>query len=94
MPRSNNNSFAMLERDVNNMREVFGRCGARPARHGVREGDLEDLRIRRFGAGFTLTGRFARETGAADVDAVLQQIEEERLEAEARQRRRELAEAR
>jgi RIO kinase 1 len=91
---SNNNSFAMLERDVNNMREVFGRAApdlleteyAREIWKIYESGELTP--------DCALTGRFARETGAADVDAVLQQIEEERLEAAARQRRRELAEAR
>jgi hypothetical protein len=38
-----------------------------------------------------LTGRFERDSAAADVDAVLTQIEDERREAEARQRRREEA---
>ena len=40
-----------------------------------------------------LTGRFAHDPAAADVDAVLTQIEDERREAEARQRRREAADA-
>jgi hypothetical protein len=35
-----------------------------------------------------LTGRFARDTSAPDVAAVLTQIEDERREAEERQRRR------
>ncbi|HEY4969478.1 MAG TPA: hypothetical protein VII35_06200 [Steroidobacteraceae bacterium] len=38
-------------------------------------------------------GRFARDPAAADVDGVLTQIEDERREAEARQRRREAADA-
>jgi hypothetical protein len=40
-----------------------------------------------------LTGRFARDTSAPDVDAVLAQIEDERREAEERQRRREQMDA-
>jgi RIO kinase 1 len=40
-----------------------------------------------------LTGRFVADSTAPDVDAVLDQIEEERREAEARQRRREAADA-
>jgi hypothetical protein len=40
-----------------------------------------------------LTGRCAPDASAPDVDAVLRQIEEERLEAEARRRRREEVDA-
>jgi hypothetical protein len=38
-----------------------------------------------------LTGIFARDATPADVDAVLDEIEQERLEEQARQRRREQA---
>jgi RIO kinase 1 len=37
-----------------------------------------------------LTGRYARDTSAPDVDAVIAQIEDERREAELRQWRRDL----
>jgi hypothetical protein len=40
-----------------------------------------------------LTGRFERDSTAPDVDAVLSQIEDERREAEARERRRVQADA-
>jgi hypothetical protein len=40
-----------------------------------------------------LTGRFAHDPTAPDVNAVLNQIEDERREAEARERRREQADA-
>jgi hypothetical protein len=40
-----------------------------------------------------LTGRFAADSAAPDVNAVLSQIEDERREAEARQRRRQEADA-
>lgn len=89
----NNNAFAMLERDVNNMRASFGRAApdlleteyAREIWNLYEAGDLTPESA--------LTGRFAREHAAADVDAVLEQIESERLEAEARQRRRAQADA-
>jgi RIO kinase 1 len=89
----NNNSFAMLERDVNNMREAFGRSSselqeteyAREIWRLYESGDLTPETV--------LTGHFERDTSAPDVDAVLVQIEEERLEAEARQRRRDSVEA-
>jgi RIO kinase 1 len=91
---SNNNSFAMLERDVDNMREAFGRAAselleteyAREIWKLYESGELTPEVV--------LTGRFERDTSAPDVDAVLVQIEEERLEAEARQRRRDPADAR
>ena len=89
----NNNAFAMLERDVNNMRASFGRAApdlleteyAREIWNLYEAGDLTPESA--------LTGRFAREHAAADVDAVLEQIESERLEAEARRRRRAQADA-
>ncbi len=89
----NNNAFAMLERDVNNMGASFGRSApnlleteyAREIWNLYEAGDLTPESA--------LTGRFAREHAAADVDAVLEQIESERLEAEARQRRRAQADA-
>jgi RIO kinase 1 len=89
----NNNSFAMLERDVNNMREAFGRAAselldtqyAREIWKIYESGDLTPDSV--------LTGRFDRDTSAPDVGGVLRQIDEERLEAEARQRRRDSAEA-
>ena len=89
----NNNAFAMLERDVNNMRASFGRAApelletqfARELWKLYEAGELQPESM--------LTGRFAHDPAAADVDAVLTQIEDERREAEARQRRREAADA-
>ncbi len=90
---SNNNAFAMLERDVNNMRSTFGRAAP----------ELLDTQYaheiwKLYEAGelmpdSVLTGIFTRDSRSADVDAVLDQIEEERREAEARQRRRDEADA-
>ncbi len=86
----NNNAFAMLERDVDNMRASFGRYApelleteyAREIWKLYEAGDLTPET--------RLTGRFVRDQTAPDVAAVLDQIEEERREAEARiQRRRE-----
>ncbi len=89
----NNNAFAMLERDVNNMRTAFGRAAAE-----LLETEYAREIWRLYEAGeltpeSVLTGRCARDSSAADVDAVLLQIEEERLEAEARRRRRMQADA-
>jgi RIO kinase 1 len=84
----NNNAFAMLERDVDNMRSSFGRSApelletqyAREIWALYEAGELTPESV--------LTGRFARDTSAPDVAAVLTQIEDERREAEERQRRR------
>jgi RIO kinase 1 len=90
---SNNNAFAMLERDVNNMRASFGR-----ALPELLETEYAREMWKLYEAGeltpqSALTGRFARDPTAADVDAVLNQIEDERREALLRQRRREQADA-
>jgi RIO kinase 1 len=89
----NNNAFAMLERDVNNMRATFGRTlpelleteYAREIWQLYESGELTPDSL--------LTGRFARDPTPADVKAVLDQIEDERREAELRQQRREQADA-
>jgi len=89
----NNNAFAMLERDVNNMRATFGRAApellkteyAREIWALYEAGELTPATV--------LTGRFARDPTAADVGAVLNHIEVERREALERQRRRDEAEA-
>ncbi len=89
----NNNAFAMLERDVNNMRATFGAAApelltteyAREIWALYEEGELAPDTV--------LSGRMARPTAAADVEAVLEQIEEERLAAQERQRRRDEAAA-
>lgn len=89
----NNNAFAMLERDVNNMRATFGRLApelleTQYAREIWKLYEAGELRPDSL-----LTGRFTQDAAAPDVDAVLDQIAEERREAEARQRRREAADA-
>jgi RIO kinase 1 len=87
----NNNAFRMLERDVNNMRETFGRSAP----------ELLDTHYaheiwKLYSAGelqpeSPLTGQFEFDETAADVEGVLAHIEDERREAEERARR--LAEA-
>ncbi len=87
----NNNAFSMLERDINNMRATFGRAApellateyAREIWHLYEAGELKPDSV--------LTGLHARDSTAADVDGVLDHIEEERREAEARQLRRDAA---
>jgi RIO kinase 1 len=84
----NNNAFAMLERDVDNMRSSFGRSApelleteyAREIWALYESGELTPESV--------LTGRFAPDTSEPDVAALLIQIEDERREAEERQLRR------
>ncbi len=84
----NNNAFAMFERDVNNMRTTFARAAPElAATEYAREiwalYEANELTPER-----PLTGQFVDDAGPADVAAVLAQIEDERLEAEARARYR------
>jgi RIO kinase 1 len=83
----NNGAFAMLERDVNNIRGTLGRFApelletefAREMWALFEQGELK--------ADSALTGKFARDETAADADSVLLIIEDAREEA----MRRELA---
>ncbi|MGA2841861.1 MAG: PA4780 family RIO1-like protein kinase [Steroidobacteraceae bacterium] len=90
---SNNNAFAMLERDVNNMREAFGRTVPELLETEYAREIWKLYEASELTPDSVLTGRFTRDSSAPDVNAVLHQIEEERLEAEARRRRRDEADA-
>jgi RIO kinase 1 len=84
----NNNAFAMLERDVNNMRACFGRAAPE-----LLETDYAHEIWKLYEAGeltpdSVLTGRFERDPNAADVESVLKQIDDERREAQERERRK------
>jgi RIO kinase 1 len=89
----NNNAFAMLERDVNNMRAAFGRAAPELLATEFAQEIWKLYEAGELTPQTPLTGRFDRDPTAADVGAVLDHIEEERQEAEARQRRREAADA-
>ncbi len=89
----NNNAFRILERDVNNMRATFGRAAPELLET---EYAHEIWALYEDGAltpTTPLTGRFTHDTTAADVEGVLLHIEDERFEAEERQRRREASES-
>jgi RIO kinase 1 len=90
---SNNNAFAMLERDVNNMRATFGRALPELLETEYAREIWMHYEAGTLTAESVLTGRFVRDSTAPDVGAVLTQIEDERREAELRQRRREQADA-
>lgn len=89
----NNNAFRMLARDVENITAYCARQ-APELRHTFYAHEIwklyEEAQLR---PETVLTGTFAFDPAAADVDGVLHQIEEARREAEARQRGREAAEA-
>ena len=88
---SNNNAFAMLERDVNNMRATF----AVPVPELLDSRYAHEIWALYEASELTpetvLTGRYVEDLGPADVGVVLDHIEAARLEAEARQRGRDLA---
>jgi len=88
----NNNAFRMLARDVNNLRATFGRVAPEllEAEYALEIWGL--FEAAELAPETPLTGLFTRDETAPDVDAVLDQIEEARQEAEARQRGREQAE--
>jgi RIO kinase 1 len=89
----NNNAFAMLARDVNNMRAAFGRVAPEllETQYALEIWSLYEAGELKPDS--VLTGRFVRDASTPDVDAVLTHIEDERREAEERQRRREQADA-
>jgi RIO kinase 1 len=89
----NNNAFAMLERDVNNMRATFGRAAPELLETQYAHEIWKLYQAGELTPDSSLTGRFAHDPTAPDVNAVLTQIEDERREAEARERRREQADA-
>jgi len=89
----NNNAFAMLERDVNNMRATFGRAAPELLETQYAHEIWKLYEAGELRPDSVLTGQFVQDATAPDVNAVLSQIEDERREAEARQRRREAADA-
>jgi RIO kinase 1 len=90
---SNNNAFRMLQRDVDNMRDTFGRAAPELLQTHYAHEIWKLYQGGELNSDARLTGEFAFDLSNADVEGVLEHIEEERLEAEDRQRRKELAEA-
>ena len=89
----NNNAAAMLERDVNNMRETFGRALPELLRTEYAREIWNLFEAGELTPESRLTGSVVRDTTPANVNAVLRQIDDERREAEERQRRRAEADA-
>ena len=88
---SNNNAFAMLARDVENVTVYFGRFAPalRDSRFALEIWHLYQHALLRPDT--ELTGQFESDEPGADVEAVMAQIQEARREAEIRQAGREAA---
>lgn len=89
----NNNAFAMLLRDVNNITAYCGRIAPELLAGEYAHEIWKLFHTQELHPDTVLTGSFVHDKVAADVDGVLNQIEEARKEAERRQRGREAAEA-
>jgi RIO kinase 1 len=89
---SNNNAFSMLERDVNNMRAAFARAAPELLETAYAQEIWTLYQASALTPDSMLTGHFTEDLAEADLGAVLDQIEEARREAEARQRGREQTE--
>lgn len=87
----NNNAFRMLARDVNNLRVTFGREAPEllETEYALEIWGLYEAA--QLSRETPLSGIYVRDETVANVGAVLDQIEEARREAEARQRGREQA---
>ncbi len=85
---SNNNAFRMLERDVNNMRTSFGRFAPELIATDYAHEIWKLYQAGELRTDTPLTGRFTHDQTPADVEGVIDQIEDARFEAEARQRGR------
>jgi len=88
----NNNAFAMLARDVNNLRGYFSRFAPELAETEHAHEIWKLYQARELRPDSTLTGRFIHDTRRANVGAVMYEIDEARKEAEARERGRIAAE--
>lgn len=83
----NNNAFRMLERDVNNMRETFGRSAPELLETHYAHEIWKLHAAGELHPDSPLTGVFEFDETAADVDGVLAHIEDARQEAEQRRLR-------
>jgi RIO kinase 1 len=89
----NNNAFALLARDVINMRSVFSRVIPELAHTRYAEEIWKLYTQGELHPDSPLTGHFQEEQHDTDIQAVLDEIEDAQLEHEARERGRREAEA-
>jgi len=90
---SNNNAFAMLKRDVNNMRAAFGASAPELLETSYAHEIWQLFLSAELTPEVRLTGQFKHDLQRANVALVLDHIEAARAEAEARQRGRDAAAA-
>lgn len=83
----NNNAFRMLMRDINNMRETFGKAAPELLTSEYAHEIWQRYEAGELKPDSVLTGHFVHDEASADVVAVIRQIEDERWEAAERQRR-------
>ena len=88
---SNNNAFAMLQRDVNNITACCGRYAPELLTSEYAHEIWKLYQGRKLRPDSVLTGQFEHDQTEADVGAVLEQIEEARKEAEIREQGRRAA---
>jgi RIO kinase 1 len=83
----NNHAPRMLMRDVNNLRNFFGRLAPEllATQYGPEMWDLYSRGVLLEDS--ALTGRYERQPGAVDLGSVMREIEDARLEEDARQLR-------
>jgi RIO kinase 1 len=84
---SNNNAFALFERDVNNLRETFGRSAPELLQTHYAHEIWALYAAGTLSPDSPLSGEFTFDETAADVEGVLAHIEEERRLAEERRLR-------
>ena len=84
----NNSAFALLERDINNMRTTFGRAAPELLETEYAREIWNLYEAGKLTPDSTLSGHIPRDDSTPNVRAVLRQIEDERYEAAARERRR------
>jgi RIO kinase 1 len=89
----NNNAYRMLARDVGNMRLTFSRAAPELMETEYAREMWDLYEAGKLRPDTVLTGRRVRSDAAADVEAVLGQIDDARREAEARQLGREQAQS-
>jgi len=88
----NNHAFSMLERDVNNMSDYFGRFAPELLKTDYAHEIWDLYESGKLHPSVKLTGKFEHSTSEADIASVLREIEDARLDMERRKAAREEAE--